>query len=527
MKQETSVRGGRALAEAVRKAYSDGQTDYTMEPLVQALADGTPAGAIEPGDAVIFCCRRGEREIELTDAFTAADFPHFERKPLDGLSFVILTMYHEKYTNLPIAFAPSKMEETLAQSVSTAGLRQLHCAESEKFAHVTFFFNGGNNQAFPGEDDIRIPSPKGVPFDQVPGLSLPAVADKVIEGIESGYEFIITNFANGDVIGHTANNGAKVECASIVDAHLGRVVDAAKKQGYVVAITADHGNLEVMLTADGNPHVAHTTNLVPFVLIDPQSKESLTLMDGSLCDVAPTVLQVLNIPQSEQMAGKSLVGSAHDFGANRRVLLIILDGWGIGKSDGTNPIHIADTPVWDGLTAAYPPSKLRASGDAVGLQEGKAGNSEAGHLNLGSGRVVQQDDVRLDSAMKDGSFEKNVVFLRTIEDVKKRGKTLHLLALLTKKSSHGSIDYPLALLRMAKQQGLTDVCVHIIFDGRSTEPGSAPALLEELEYQMQEIGAGRIVDGAGRGIILDRDGNFAKIKKAYDALVYGKGRQYQ
>ncbi|MEL7602926.1 MAG: phosphoglycerate mutase (2,3-diphosphoglycerate-independent), partial [Bacillota bacterium] len=270
-----------------------------------------------------------------------------------------------------------------------------------------------------------------------------------------------------------------------------------------------------------------TTNLVNFLLIDPQLESPLSLDDGSLCDVAPTVLQILDIPQPEQMTGKSLAGGAHDFGKNRRVLLIILDGWGIGKSDGTNPIHIADTPVWDGLVAAYPPSKLRASGDAVGLQEGKAGNSEAGHLNLGSGRVVQQDDVRLDSAMKDGSFEKNEVFLRTIEDVKKRGKTLHLLALLTKKSSHGSIDYPLALLRMAKQKGLADVCVHIIFDGRSTEPGSAPALLEELGDQMQEIGVGRIVDGAGRGIVLDRDGNFAKIKKSYDALVYGKGRLYQ
>jgi 2,3-bisphosphoglycerate-independent phosphoglycerate mutase len=436
-------------------------------------------------------------------------------------------MYHEKYTNLPIAFAPSKIEETLAQCVSAAGLRQLHCAESEKFAHVTFFFNGGNNQAFPGEDDIRIPSPKGVPFDQVPGLSLPEVADKVIGGIQSGYEFIVTNFANGDVIGHTTNTDAKIECARIVDTHLGRVVEAAKQQGYVVAITADHGNLEAMLTGDGKPHVAHTANLVNFLLIDPQLESPLSLDDGSLCDVAPTVLQVLDIPQPEQMTGKSLAGGAHDFGKSRRVLLIILDGWGIGKSDGTNPIHIADTPVWDGLIAAYPPSKLRASGDAVGLQEGKAGNSEAGHLNLGSGRVVQQDDVRLDSAMKDGSFEKNEVFLRTIEDVKKRGKTLHLLALLTKKSSHGSIDYPLALLRMAKQKGLADICVHIIFDGRSTEPGSAPALLEDLEDQMQKIGVGRIVDGTGRGIVLDRDGNFAKIKKAYDALVYGKGRLYQ
>ncbi len=361
----------------------------------------------------------------------------------------------------------------------------------------------------------------------MPGLSLPEVADNVIEGIQSGYEFIVTNFANGDVIGHTANTDGKVECARIVDTHLGRVVEAAKKQGYVIAITADHGNLEVMLTADGKPHVAHTTNFVNFLLIDPQSEAPHSLKDGSLCDVAPTVLQILDIPQPEQMAGKSLADGAHDFGKNRRVLLIILDGWGIGKSDGTNPIHIADTPVWDGLIAAYPPSKLRASGDAVGLQEGKAGNSEAGHLNLGCGRVVQQDDVRLDSAMKDGSFEKNEVFLRTIEDVKQRGKTLHLLALLTKKSSHGSIDYPLALLRMAKQQGFVDVCVHIIFDGRSTEPGSAPRCLKSLMIKCRKSAQAVLWTARGGVSCSTATAISRRSKKAYDALVYGKGRLYQ
>ncbi len=516
--------GGEQLAKAVELAYTRGQTDYSMEPLVRVDDGGKPVGLIEDRDAVVFCCRRGEREIELTDAFTAKDFPHFARKPFSELDFVILTMYHEKFKELPIAFAPSKVAATLAETLANAGRTQMHCAESEKFAHVTFFFNGGNNEAFPGETDVRIPSPKGVPFDTVPELSLPSVADSVLEGLEKGYDFIVTNFANGDVIGHTANNGAKVACAEAVDKHLARVVEKAKELGYVVAITADHGNLEVMTTPEGKPHVAHTTNLVPFILIDPAAKVPAALREGALSDVSPTVLSVLGVPQPASMSGASLLEGAA-FAKGRKMLLLILDGWGLGAADETNPIHLASTPYWDALLAAYPHTALRASGEAVGLQAGKAGNSEAGHINIGSGRTVLQDDVRLDKAMKDGSFERNEVFLDTIARVKARGGALHLFALLTKKSSHGSIDYPLALIRMARE--VPEVYLHVIFDGRSTEPGSAPALLRELDGLIDESGHAQIVDGVGRGIALDRDQNFAKVKKAYDAFVFGTGERYR
>ena len=170
--------GGEALARAVEQAYGRGETDYSLEPLNLETDDGAPAGVVRPGDAVIFCCRRGEREVELTDAFTDAHFTGFDRERISPLDFVILTMYHEKYTHMPIAFAPAKVQGTLAQTLSEAGKTQLHCAESEKFAHVTFFFNGGNQHPFPGEDDVRIPSPKGVPFDTVPGLRLPGVVKR-------------------------------------------------------------------------------------------------------------------------------------------------------------------------------------------------------------------------------------------------------------------------------------------------------------------------------------------------------------
>jgi 2,3-bisphosphoglycerate-independent phosphoglycerate mutase len=517
--------GGLALASAVKTLYGEGQTDYSLEPLVLSDVHKTPIGRIAEGDAVIFCCRRGEREIELTEAFTEKDFAHFPRPDIKNLPFVILTLYHEKFKDLPVAFAPTKISATLGETLSRAGLRQLHTAESEKFAHVTFFFNGGNNQPFAGEDDVRIPSPKGVPFDQVPELSLPQVTEQVLKGIEKQYEFIVTNFANGDVIGHTANRLAKIKCAESVDKHLGRVVEAGLAADYVVLVTADHGNLEELWSADGSPHVAHTANPVEFVLLDGRNQTPPKLRDGKLADIAPTVLSALGLEPPAAMDGVPLVPD-YDWGGNRRVLLIILDGWGIGRADNTNPIYLAPATVWENLTKRYPCCRLQASGEAVGLQTGKPGNSEAGHMNIGAGRVILQDDVRLDQAMKDGSFYTNEVFLHTMDEVKTRGTSLHLLALLTEKSSHGSIDYPLALLKMAKDRGLEKVYIHIIFDGRSTEPGSAPMLLEKLESRMSEIGLGQIVTGVGRGIALDRDGNYGKIKRVFDALVSGVGRAY-
>jgi 2,3-bisphosphoglycerate-independent phosphoglycerate mutase len=518
------ARGGSALADAVRQLYREGQTDYSLEPIVLADADDKPIGRISDGDAVIFCCRRGEREIQLTEAFAEPGFDRFPRRDFQNLTFVILTLYHEKFKDLPIAFAPTKIKETLGEIVSRAHLRQLRVAESGKYAHVTFFFNGGNNQPFAGEDDVRVPSPKGIPFDQVPELSLAQVTAQVLRGIEQRCDLIVTNFANGDVIGHTSNRDAKIKCAELVDARLGQVVNAAVAADYVVLVTADHGNLEEMTNSDGTPHVAHTANPVPLILIDPRARARADVRNGNLADLAPTILSALGIAQPSVMEGTPLA-RVYDWGGKRCVVLVILDGWGIGKSDDTNPIFLAQTSVWDDLTQRYPNSQLQAAGDAVGLNAGKAGNSEAGHMNMGAGRVVLQDDVRLDRAMKDGSFYTNETFLRTINEVKQRNANLHLIGLLTEKSSHGSMDYPLALLRMAKTNELARVYWHVIFDGRSTAPGSAPALLEKLEQQVEEIGVGQIVSGVGRGIALDRDGDYHKTQRAYDAFVFGVGKK--
>jgi 2,3-bisphosphoglycerate-independent phosphoglycerate mutase len=524
MKQGRELRGGRAMAETVRDLYTEGQTDYSLAPIVVVDGAGNPIGRIRNHDGVIFCCRRGEREIQLTEAFVESQPGNFPRQRMDDLTFVILTLYHEKFKDLPVAFSPTRIKDTLGETVSRAGLRQLRVSESEKFAHVTFFFNGGNNQPFASEEDVRIPSPRGVPFDMVPGLSLDAVAEAVILGIKNGYDLIITNFANGDVIGHTQNREAKIRCAEIVDSQLGEVVQNALAADYVVLVTADHGNLEEMTNADGTPNVSHTANPAPFILIDGKSETHAPPVSGKLADIAPTILNILGCPKAEAMDGVNLA-SSYKGSKKKKVLLIILDGWGIGKDDDSNPIYLAQTPVWDDLVKRYPYTTLQAAGEAVGLKSGKAGNSEAGHINIGAGRVVLQDDVRLDRAMLDGSFYTNEVFLQTLEKVKGNHSSLHLISLLTEKSSHGSIDYPLALLKMARDEGLEKVFVHVIFDGRSTEPGTAPALLEMLEDKIDEIGVGKIVSGVGRGIALDRDGDYSKTKKAYDLLVNGMGRK--
>lgn len=510
MSAEVKTHGGHELAELVRKSYEKGEIDYSLSPITL----GT--GFIHDGDNVVFCCRRGEREIELTEMFTDPVFDKAERKALKDIDFSILTLYHEKFKDLPVVFGPSHVKMPLAEVLSKAGKTQFHCSESEKFAHVTFFLNGGENQPFLGETDTCVPSLKGVPFDTKPELSLPEVADKVEEALGK-YDFIVTNFANGDVIGHTANDAAKIEASGHVSKALEQVVEAAKKAGYVVAITADHGNIEILHTEKGKPHVAHTSNLVAFIMIDPLNDGAITLKDGSLKDIAPTVLSVMGIPQPAEMDG-SVLCSDHDFGKDRKMLLIICDGWGLGDKTDNDAIFLGDTPYWDSLLENEAWSSLHASGGYVGLGDGKPGNSEAGHSNIGAGRVVPQDDIRLDSAIADGSFMQNQVLLDSIAKAKEKGCALHLIGLLTKKSSHGSIFYPLAVAEMAKE--LPEVYLHVIFDGRSTEPGSAPALLEELDEMIESRGLNlQVVDGVGRGIALDRDGNYGKVKLAYDNMI--------
>ena len=276
MNQQTTF-GAEALAKAVERAYEAGQLDYSLEPLNLEDDAGKALGIIEAGDSVIFCCRRGEREIELTDAFTDPAFSGFAREQIDPLSFVILTMYHEKYTYLPVAFAPSRVSDTLAETVAKANLRQLHCAESEKYAHVTFFLNGGIEEPKEGEERVLVASPKVATYDLQPEMSAPEVTEKLVAAInEDRADFYIVNFANCDMVGHTGVFDAAVKAVEAVDDALSKVVPAILAKGGFALITADHGNADHMfdVASDGSKHpfTAHTTNRVPFIIVDEKAQ---------------------------------------------------------------------------------------------------------------------------------------------------------------------------------------------------------------------------------------------------------------
>lgn len=510
-----NTRGAGPLADEVRKAYTEGYDDYHMKPLKPSMVPSN--SSIDDGDSVIFCCRRGEREIELTEMFTSCDFNKVPIRKLKNLDFVILTQYHEKFMHLPIAFAPEHVLSPLSQVLSENGKTQFHCSESEKFAHVTFFFNGGENKPFAGETDFCVPSPRGIDFASKPELSIEGVTENVASAIGK-YDFIVVNFANGDVIGHTTDTEAKIKACGFVSHYLEMLFKKAMDAGYVVCITADHGNIETLRNLSGKPHVAHTSNKVPFIIADGNHPERrFNLKDGSLKDVAPTILEIMGISKAGLMDGDSLVTEGN-FEKNRKTILIILDGWGVGSCDDNDAIHVADTPAWDYLLNNYSVCRLEASGEAVGLCKGKPGNSEAGHVNLGAGRCVLQDDIRIDLAMANGEFANNQVINNAIRKSIQNDKSLHLITFLTYKSSHGSMDYSVEVCRMAKKLGQKKVFLHIIFDGRSTEPDSAPVLLSDLQQKLEKIGIGYIVDGIGRGLVLDRDGNYDNVKKGYDMM---------
>jgi 2,3-bisphosphoglycerate-independent phosphoglycerate mutase len=516
------------LAHAVESAIAQGKNQYFMDPFVISDAHANPIGVIRDNDAVIFCCRRGEREVQLTRAFVDPHFNGFPVQPFNHLTFVTMTRYHESFTNVPVAFPPASIpRDTLGEVISKNNLRQLRVAESEKFAHITFFLNGGSNQPLPGEDRICIPSIKDTPFDEVPELRSREVAQTVVEHVEEkAHQFIAVNFANGDIIGHLENFEARVKCAEALDAHLGQILESALHEGYTVLITADHGLLERGYGPDGFLNLHHTQNPVPFVLANYENDGDITLREGgALCDIAPTILNIMGLPKPSAMTGESLISKPFNgHSAQSAIVLIVMDGWGIGSEDKSNPIFVARTPVWDDLKRRYPTTTLKASGGAVGLLMDKPGNSEAGHMNIGAGRVILQDDVRIDNALKDGSYETNAAFLQAIEDANNRGGALHLITMLSNRSSHGSLDYPLALLRLAKKNGLKQVYIHTIFN-RPYRTETAPNLLRAFKQEIDSIGIGQCASGIGRGLALDRDGDYQKTKRAYDALVFGIGTQ--
>jgi 2,3-bisphosphoglycerate-independent phosphoglycerate mutase len=268
-----------------------------------------PAGLIQNGDGVIFFNFRADRARELTRALTDDDFNEFPRKRRPMLSsYTTMTQYDETF-KLPVVYAPREIRRILGEIASQAGVRQLRIAETEKYAHVTYFFNGGEEKKFPGEERILIPSPRDVAtYDLKPEMSARPVTEALVKYLrEQDVGLVIANYANADMVGHTGNFDASVRAVEVIDECLGKVVDAAISKKGKVVITADHGNIEQLIDYDtGMPHTAHTTNLVPVILVDDERRKC-RLNPGSGVDIAPTVLQLLNLAQPQEMTGHSLI----------------------------------------------------------------------------------------------------------------------------------------------------------------------------------------------------------------------------
>ena len=287
---------------AVEESYKNGVTDEFVVPTVC-----DPQGMIRPGDSVIFLNFRPDRARELTRALVDREFDGFERK--NGwfpLCYVCTTQYDATIQGVQIAFPPEEIEMTFGEYLGKLGKTQLRIAETEKYAHVTFFFNGGTETTYPGEDRCLIPSPKEFPtYDLIPEMSARGVTDECVRRIESGeYDAVICNLANCDMVGHTGVKAAAVKAVETVDECVGRITDAALKMGGVILITADHGNADRIMKSDGSPDTAHTTNPVPLIVA---GAGELKLRPGRLCDLCPTMLELMGLPQPPEMTGESLI----------------------------------------------------------------------------------------------------------------------------------------------------------------------------------------------------------------------------
>ena len=290
------------MVQAMQESYAEGVTDEFVKPIVNSTMDGR----IGEGDAVIFFNYRNDRAKELTVVLTQQDMPEAGMHTIPGLQYYCMTPYDASFKGVYILFDKENVENTLGEYVSKQGMKQLHIAETEKYAHVTFFFNGGRETPYDGEERILVPSPKVATYDLQPEMSAYEVKDKLVAEINAEkYEFIVVNFANGDMVGHTGVYSAIEKAVTAVDACLKDVIEAAKAHGYESIIIADHGNADNAVNADGSPNTAHSLNPVPCVYVT-DNKEA-AIKDGILADVAPTILKIMGLEAPADMTGNCLI----------------------------------------------------------------------------------------------------------------------------------------------------------------------------------------------------------------------------
>ncbi|MRR16689.1 MAG: phosphoglycerate mutase (2,3-diphosphoglycerate-independent) [Deltaproteobacteria bacterium] len=513
------------MSQAVHLAYLRGEEDETLLPLVLVDQDRNPAGRIASGDSVIFYNIRGEREIELTRSFTEAHFSPFPVDPNLGVNFATMIEY-QKGLNVEVAFPPEGiLTDTLSDVIAACGLSQAKITEAEKAVHVSFFFNGKKSDPLPREERIVIPTRKDVKlFDEAPEMSISEITRAALGKIKDpSCHFTVVNFPNVDVVGHIENEPAVIRAVCAVDRQAGILIDEARKQNMAVIVTADHGTVEKWLYPEGGVDTGHTDSPVSFILLHPEG--TLTLKPaGEMTDVAPTILDLLGLPVPPAMTGASLITSGKtSLAPVVRLLLIILDGWGYREDRTGNLIASASTPVMDKLLADYPSALLAASGLAVGLPPKTVGNSEAGHLHMGAGRRIYSDRLKIDQAIAGREFYQNKAFINVMRKACQKGKALHLMGIVSFFSSHGSIEHLLALLDLAKQQGVSRLYIHGMLGRRGELPESGARYIRQVEEKCHALQLGQVVSVIGRYWSMDREDNWDRIAKTYRMLVYGEG----
>lgn len=290
------------MVKAMQESYDEGVTDEFIKPIVNANVDGT----VKEGDVVIFFNYRNDRAKELTVVLTQQDMPEMGMRTIPGLRYYCMTPYDASFKGVHILFDKENVQNTLGEYLSKEGKTQLHIAETEKYAHVTFFFNGGRETPYEREDRILVPSPKVATYDLKPEMSAYEVKGKLVDAIrENKYDFIVVNFANGDMVGHTGVYEAIEKAVKAVDACVKDTIETAKAAGYEAIIIADHGNADNALNADGTPNTAHSLNPVPFVYVTDNKKAKAE--NGVLADVAPSILHIMGLRQPAEMTGKDLI----------------------------------------------------------------------------------------------------------------------------------------------------------------------------------------------------------------------------
>ena len=290
------------MVKAMEESYAENVTDEFVKPINNATVDGT----IQEGDVVIFINFRNDRAKELTQVLTQQDMPAEGMHTIKDLQYYCMTPYDASFTGVNILFPKENVMDTLGEYLSKQGKRQLHTAETEKYAHVTFFFNGGREQAYEGEDRILVPSPKVATYDLKPEMSAYEVKDKLVDAIYTqNYDFIVVNFANGDMVGHTGVYYAIAKAVHAVDNCVKDVIEAAKANDYEAIIIADHGNADNAINPDGTPNTAHSLNPVPFIYVTDNN--SASVRNGRLADVAPSILHIMGLEQPADMTGTNLI----------------------------------------------------------------------------------------------------------------------------------------------------------------------------------------------------------------------------